>query len=72
MIRHTLLPAPGKGIPARALSAVRDGGSSRHVTSNAPTASTSRTRPTFAPLLITDPDTVTTTGRRQSAGHNGV
>jgi hypothetical protein len=55
MIRHTVLPGPGKG------------------TSNAPTADIMpRTRPTFAPLLITDPDTVITTGRRQSAGHNGV
>ena len=67
MIRHTRLAASG-----RALSAVRDGGGSRHITNNAPTASTSRTRPTFAPLLLPDPDTVTTTGRRQSAGHNGV
>jgi hypothetical protein len=67
MIRHTHLPAPG-----RASSAIGDGGSSGH-TNNAPTADTTpRTRPTTAPLLITDPDTVTTTGRRQSAGHNGV
>ena len=61
-----------QGHPGKASSAVREGGSSRHSTSNAPTANTSRTRPTFVPLLITDPDTVTTTGRRQSAGHNGV
>jgi len=72
MMRHAPLPAPGKGIPARAPSAVREGGGSRHITANAPAAKISRTRPTFAPLLITDPDTVTTTGRRQSAGHNGV
>ncbi len=72
MIRHAPLPAPGMGIPARASSVVHDGGGSGHITRNAPTASTSRTRPTFAPLLITDPDTVTTTGRRQPAGHNGV
>ena len=72
MMRHAPLPAPGQGIPARASSAVREGGNSRHLTRNAPTANTSRTRPTCVPLLITDPDTVTTTGRRQSAGHNGV
>jgi hypothetical protein len=72
MMRHAPLPAPGKGIPARRSSAVREGGRSRHNTNNAPTTNTSRTRPTFVALLITDPDTVTTTGRRQSAGHNGV
>jgi hypothetical protein len=55
MIRHTVLPEPGKG------------------TSNAPAADLMpRTRPTSAPLLITDPDTVISTSRRQSAGHNGV
>jgi hypothetical protein len=58
MIRHNLLPAPG---------------SSGHITRNAPAADIyPRTRPTTAPLLITDPDTVITTGRRQPAGHNGV
>jgi hypothetical protein len=72
MMRHAPLPAPGKGIPARRSSAVREGGRSRHNTNNAPTANSSRARPTFVPLLITDPDTVTTTGRRQSAGHHGV
>ena len=66
MIRHTLLPAPGTD-----LSAIRDGGSSGHLTTNAPTANTMpRTRPTTASLLITDPDTVThnrpaTVGRAQ-------
>jgi hypothetical protein len=71
MMRHAPLPAPGKGIPARRSSAVHRGGSSRHNTNNAPTANTSRTRPTFT-TADKDPDTVTTTGRRQSAGHNGV
>jgi hypothetical protein len=47
MIWHTLLPGPGKG-----MSAIRDGGSSGHITSNAPTANTTpRTRPTLVPLL---------------------
>ena len=71
MMRHAPLPLPAPG--KRAMSAVGDGGSSRHITYEAPTAGTTPwTRPTFVPPLMTDPDTVTTTGRRKPAGHNGV
>ena len=72
MMRHAPLPAPGKGIPARHRAPSVRAATPGHPTRNTPTANTSRTRPTFVLLLIKDPDTVTTTGRRQSAGHNGV
>ena len=68
MIRHTLLPAPGKGHRAPSMMAAAPA----HHQQRADRGHYPRTRPTFAPLLITDPDTVTTTGRRQPAGHNGV
>jgi hypothetical protein len=49
------------------MSAAGDGGGSRHITYKAPTAGTTPwARPTFAPPLMTDPDTVTTTGRRKA------
>jgi len=55
------------------MSAAHNGGGSRHITYRAPTTGTTLwARPTFVPPLMTDPDTVTTTGRRKPAGHNGV
>ena len=65
MMRHAPLPLPAPG--KRAMSAVGDGGSSRHITYKAPTAGTMPwTRPASAQPLMKDPDTVTTTSRRRA------
>jgi hypothetical protein len=66
MIRHTLLPVPGKGTERHPLWRQL-----RHITSNAPAAGITPAGPAdLAPLLITDPATVTnnkpaTAGRAQ-------